>query len=160
MFKNSLLGFVITILALSLVNCNKNKCDLEASSIVASAVEITTIQNHLTANSLNATQHSSGLFYEITNAGSGDNPNLCSSVTVKYKGTLLNGSVFDESSSNVSFPLKQLIVGWQLGLPLLKKGGSIKLYVPPSLGYGSASQSGIPANSTLIFTIDLVDVVQ
>ncbi|MBK7763635.1 MAG: FKBP-type peptidyl-prolyl cis-trans isomerase [Bacteroidetes bacterium] len=160
MFKNTLLRFSLVLLSLSIVNCNKNKCDLVASSIVASAAEITAIQNHLTANGLTATQHSSGLFYDITNAGSGDNPNLCSSVTVKYKGTLLNGFIFDQSTSNVSFPLKQLIVGWQLGLPLLKKGGSIKLYVPPSLGYGSASQSGIPANSTLIFTIDLVGVEQ
>lgn len=139
--------------------CKKDKCDLEESSLVASAAEIAVIQNHLTANSLSATQHGSGIFYSISSAGSGDSPTLCASVTVKYKGMLLNGTVFDESTSNVSFPLINLIVGWQKGLPLIKKGGKIRLYIPPSLGYGSASQSGIPGNSTLIFDIDLVGVV-
>lgn len=139
--------------------CKKDKCDLQESSLVASAAEIAVIQNYLTANSLTATQHSSGIFYSISSEGSGDSPNLCSSITVKYKGMLLNGSVFDESTTNVSFPLINLIVGWQKGLPLITKGGRIRLYIPPSLGYGSASQSGIPGNSTLIFDIDLVGVV-
>ena len=141
-------------------SCKKKTCDEKASSMVASATEIAAIKNYLTANSLTATEHSSGLFYSINSQGSGDRPDLCSSVTVKYKGSLLNGSVFDQSIANVSFPLKNLIIGWQKGIPLIQKGGKIKLYVPPSLGYGSSGTSGIPGNSTLIFEIDLVDVVQ
>ena len=58
-----------------------------------------------------------------------------------------------------SFQLKNLIIGWQKGIPLIQKGGSIRLYIPPSMGYGSKSSSSIPANSTLIFDIDLVGVV-
>jgi FKBP-type peptidyl-prolyl cis-trans isomerase FkpA len=52
----------------------------------------------------------------------------------------------------------QLIEGWKIGLPLLKKGGHIKLYVPPSLGYGPSPNRNIPGNSVLIFDIRLVDV--
>jgi FKBP-type peptidyl-prolyl cis-trans isomerase FkpA len=140
--------------------CKKDKCDLVESTDVASDTEVTVIKNHLTANGLQATQHSSGLFYVIENQGSGTTPNLCSSVTVKYKGTLLNGTVFDESTSNVTFPLNNLITGWKKGIPLVQKGGKIKLYVPPSLGYGSTSISGIPGNSTLIFDIEVVGVEQ
>ncbi len=140
--------------------CKKSSCNIEPSTIVASASEITVIQNYLTAHSLTATQHSSGLFYTIINEGSGDTPDLCSSVTVKYKGSLTDGSVFDQSTTNVSFPLSNLIEGWKHGIPLVKKGGKILLYVPPSLAYGNNSQPGIPANSTLIFDIDLVGVVR
>ncbi|HNB81215.1 MAG TPA: FKBP-type peptidyl-prolyl cis-trans isomerase [Chitinophagaceae bacterium] len=141
-------------------SCNKNKCDLQESTKTADTSEIHVIENYLNSKGITATQAPSGFFYVIGNAGSGTRPNLCSSVTVKYKGTLLNGSVFDQSTSNVSFPLQNLIVGWQKGLPLIQKGGQITLYIPPSLGYGSYAQSGIPANSTLIFDIDLVGVVQ
>ena len=157
--KDIILPLFFALVSL-LTSCKKDKCDAEESALVASAAEISTIQNHLTTNSISATQHSSGLFYTIINEGSGNSPSLCASVTVKYKGTLLNGTVFDESAGNTSFILKNLIVGWQKGIPLIKKGGKIKLYVPPSLGYGSASQSGIPGNSTLIFDIDLVGVVE
>ncbi len=133
---------------------------MHQSGIIASASEIATIQNYLSTHSLTATQHSCGLFYSITDPGTGDTPDLCSSVTVRYKGTLTNGSIFDQSTSNVSFPLSNLIIGWQQGIPLIKKGGKITLYVPPSLGYGSMSQSGIPGNSTLIFDIELIGVVK
>jgi FKBP-type peptidyl-prolyl cis-trans isomerase len=77
-------------------------------------------------------------------------------VKVNYSGSLTNGSVFD-SGNGVSFPLANLIIGWQQGIPLVGKSGKIILYLPPSLGYGSSAQNGIPANSIMIFTIDLLD---
>ncbi len=150
--------FFITLVQLSA--CKKKACDAVESGIVASAAESTLIQNYLSTHILTATLHSSGLYYSISNQGSGDTPDLCASVTVKYKGALLDGSVFDESTTNVSFPLKNLIIGWQKGIPLIQKGGKIKLYIPPSLGYGGTAQSGIPANSTLVFDIELVGVVK
>lgn len=160
LFKKILLSASLLLAVSSFSQCNQNKCDLQESSVVASTAEITTIQNYLNSNSLTATEHSSGFFYSISANGSGSNPNLCSSVTVKYKGSLLSGYVFDQSTTNVSFPLKNLIIGWQKGLPLIKKGGKITLYIPPSLGYGSMAQSSIPANSTLIFDIELIGVEQ
>jgi FKBP-type peptidyl-prolyl cis-trans isomerase FkpA len=88
---------------------------------------------------------------------------LCSQILISYKGTLKNGTVFDQQN-NVIFVLGSLIEGWKKGIPLLKKGGSIKLYIPPSLGYGgtdvrdnNSGQVVIPANSMLIFDVTLTD---
>jgi FKBP-type peptidyl-prolyl cis-trans isomerase FkpA len=155
MIKNAILLFAFCWFCFS---CNKNTCDENPPSTIASAAEIKVLQDFITANGIIATQHASGLFYRILSQGSGANPNQCSSITVRYKGTLLSGSTFDQSTTNVSFLLNQLIAGWKLALPLLQKGGKIMLYIPPSLGYGSSSQSGIPANSSLIFDIDLIGV--
>ena len=84
-------------------------------------------------------------------------PTVSSNVTVNYTGKLTNGNTFD-SGKGVSFGLNQLITGWQYGIPLIAPGGSITLYLPPSLAYGSRATVDIPANSVLIFTIDLVRV--
>jgi FKBP-type peptidyl-prolyl cis-trans isomerase FkpA len=104
------------------------------------------------------------MYYSIDAAGSGNTPTICSYVSVKYKGMLTNGNIFDQSSSPVSFQLGGLIESWKKGIPLIKPGGKIKLYCPPSLAYGSQvikDGSGnvvIPANSILIFEVELVSV--
>jgi FKBP-type peptidyl-prolyl cis-trans isomerase FkpA len=72
-------------------------------------------------------------------------------------GTLTNGTQFDANTTGTSFALGQLIVGWQKGIPLSKKGGTINLYIPPSLGYGPNQAGIIPPNSNLVFTIQLMD---
>ena len=72
-----------------------------------------------------------------------------------------NGNIFDQTEANpATFLLGNLILGWKLGLPLIKPGGSIILYLPPSLAYGDNPdpRSGIPPNSVLIFEIKLVSV--
>lgn len=110
--------------------------------------------------------HPSGFYYKILNAGTGQAPTATSKITIYYKGMLTDGTVFDQtgtaanyqSGNPVTFSLSQLILGWQVGLPLIKPGGSIILYLPPSLGYGSQSAGSIPPNSVLIFEISLVSV--
>ncbi|MEP6675162.1 MAG: FKBP-type peptidyl-prolyl cis-trans isomerase [Ferruginibacter sp.] len=157
---------LIYLLALPflLFACKKTStdCAFQNSATVASAAEIAYIQTYLTNNGLTATQHSSGMFYTVTSAGSGSAPGLCSGVTVRYSGRTFNttstGGVFDSNTTGVSFTLGQLIVGWQKGIPLIAKGGAITLYIPPSLGYGSAAAGSIPANSYLVFTIQLDNV--
>jgi FKBP-type peptidyl-prolyl cis-trans isomerase FkpA len=100
----------------------------------------------------------------ISNQGTGASPTICSRVVVRYNGSLIpSGTVFDASSSDVSFLLSQLIVGWQKGLSVLKAGGRITLYVPPTLGYGQANYPPngpvvIPGGSYLKFDIELVGV--
>lgn len=74
---------------------------------------------------------------------------------VNYLGRLTNGDVFDQGNG-VEFALSKLVIGWQEGIPLIGAGGKIKLYLPPSLAYGSQAVSGIPANSILVFDIDLL----
>ncbi|MEQ1623714.1 MAG: FKBP-type peptidyl-prolyl cis-trans isomerase, partial [Sediminibacterium sp.] len=81
-------------------------------------------------------------------------------VYVTYSGKLLNGTEFDKGTnpSLTGWTLNQLIDGWKIGLPLLKKGGKIKLVVPSSLAYGCSGSGSIPSNSPLYFEISLVDV--
>lgn len=158
-----LFPFLLTV-TLLLSACNKSstddKCNYTAPTAVASAAEIANLKAWLDANSLTYTQHASGIFYNIVAPGSGATPAVCSNVTVKYIGRLTTSSTsFDQNTTGVTFLLGQLITGWQIGIPLIQKGGSIILYIPPSLGYGSAGAgSSIPPNSNLVFSIDLMDV--
>ena len=118
------------------------------------------IRQYLEEHNIQATKHDSGLYYIITKEGSGDDhPNINSTVEVKYKGYLTDGSVFDQTngSNTITFPLKNLIKGWQIGIPLLKKGGEGTFFLPSELGYGNQNSGTIPANSVLIFEIVLVD---
>jgi FKBP-type peptidyl-prolyl cis-trans isomerase len=95
--------------------------------------------------------------------GTGAEAKEGSTISVKYTGTLQDGTVFDSTDKHGGQPATfqlakgQLIDGWVQGIPGMKVGGKRKLVIPPDLGYGSQAQSGIPANSTLIFEIELVD---
>jgi FKBP-type peptidyl-prolyl cis-trans isomerase len=118
------------------------------------------IVDYLAANNIEATQHESGMYYVIHNEGTGENPTINSTVEVFYEGFLTNGNVFDKTTTSpVSFPLRNLIQGWQIGIPLLKEGGSATFYIPSALGYGTQGSSSIPANSVIIFDIDLVSIL-
>jgi FKBP-type peptidyl-prolyl cis-trans isomerase FkpA len=118
------------------------------------------IQDYLTANDLTTEKTAEGLYYIITKEGTGDRANITSTVTVHYRGYLLDGSVFDSSydrAEKSTFPLANVIEGWQLGIPKLKEGGSGKLLIPSKLAYGERGQpnSIIGANEPLVFDIEL-----
>jgi FKBP-type peptidyl-prolyl cis-trans isomerase len=150
---------ILLSLPLILFSCKKTtECPYNESAKTASASEISAIQTYLTTNSLTATQHSSGIFFNVTSLGTGGGAGLCSNVTVKYTGRLFNGTIFDSNSTGVQFELGTLIIGWQKGIPLVGKGGIIRLYVPPSLAYGASAVGSIPANSYLIFDIEVVNI--
>jgi len=118
------------------------------------------MQNFATTNGLTVQTHSSGLLYQIVNPGSGLTPTLTSRVSVRYTGKLMNGSIFDSNTGvPVQFLLNQVIAGWQLGLPLIKKGGTIRLIIPSSLAYGCNASGPIPGDAVLYFEIELVDVL-
>ena len=119
-----------------------------------------TLEAYITrAGITDAVKDTRGFYYKIVTAGTGTSPVSTSKVTIFYKGTLTNGSIFDQTGANPeTFNLNQLILGWQYGLPLIKPGGKIMLYLPPALGYGSQAAGSIPANSVLIFEISLVSV--
>jgi FKBP-type peptidyl-prolyl cis-trans isomerase FkpA len=149
--------FVGVMLAAGLSGCLKGEtgttCRYDPCAAVAPASEIQEVQNYLAANNLTATQHCSGVFYIIDNPGNGKTPTVCSVVDVTYTGRLTNGNQFDAGTA--TFNLQQLIRGWVNTIPLIKAGGSIRLFLPPSMGYGSQSNGTIPANSILIFNITL-----
>ncbi len=117
-----------------------------------------TIDAYLEENGIVAITDESGLRYVIHEQGNGAVPTLANSVTINYEGRFLeSGEVFD-AGERVTFPLANLIVGWQLGLTLLNVGGSMTLYIPSGFAYGEDGRGSIPPNSILIFDIDLLDV--
>jgi FKBP-type peptidyl-prolyl cis-trans isomerase len=104
----------------------------------------------------------SGLQYKILKEGTGKSPEDTSTVTVQYRGKLLNGMVFDESYARgepVTFKLNQMIKGWIEGLKFLKEGGKIELYIPSELAYGDQGRGQlIPPGAALIFEVELLEV--
>ena len=137
-----------------------NPCTYDECALKAPANEIQDVQTYLdTSGITNATKHCSGLFYRVATPGSGKTPNVCSTVSAFYTGRFTNGTVFDQTTTTpINFPLNGVIEGWKKGVPLIKEGGKIFLYIPPTLAYGSSGRSGIPPNSILIFEIDLQSV--
>ena len=106
----------------------------------------------------------SGLQYKVIKQGSGKKPTLEDSVTVHYKGTLLNGKEFDSSYDRgdgkpVTIALNHVIKGWQEAVTMMPVGSKWEIYVPPELAYGEhANGPDITPNSTLIFDIELISI--
>jgi len=105
---------------------------------------------------------SSGLQYKILKEGSGSKPTLESTVTVHYRGTLINGEEFDSSykkNEPISFGLNGLIQGWQIAMPLMPAGSTWRMFIPGELAYSlRGSPPKIGPNETLIFDIELISV--
>lgn len=106
----------------------------------------------------------SGIQYKIISQGSGVKPTLADTVKVHYRGSLLNGSVFDDSYTRgtpIEFPLANLIEGWKQTLVLMPVGSKWTLYIPSDYGYGDrGAGANIPGGAMLIFDIELLDVKQ
>lgn len=105
----------------------------------------------------------SGVQYKIIKSGpaTGAHPTAEDQVTVNYEGTLLNGQIFDSSYKSgkpVTFQLKGLIPGWVDAVQMMRPGDEWILYVPPSMGYGAEQKGPIPANSVLVFRLELVSI--
>ncbi|WP_066218236.1 FKBP-type peptidyl-prolyl cis-trans isomerase [Formosa haliotis] len=117
------------------------------------------ILDYIAANGLNAMATESGLYYVMEEEGTGENPTVNSNVTVAYTGYLTDGKVFDQSSdAGATFDLKNLIKGWQIGLPLFKEGGKGILIIPSSLAYGKYGSNDIPSGAVVLFDISLLKV--
>lgn len=104
----------------------------------------------------------SGLQYEILTAGEGERPLRESSVRTHYHGTLIDGTVFDSSYQRgqpAEFPVSGVIAGWTEALQLMQVGSKWRLYVPSELAYAGQSVGSIPAHSTLIFDVELLEII-
>lgn len=93
---------------------------------------------------------------EVLQAGTGGFPPAGSYVLISYKGMLKDGTVFDQAEG-VPMPLDEVVPGFAQGLQQMQRGGRYKMTIPPELGYGDQASGPIPANSTLIFEVDLID---
>ena len=99
----------------------------------------------------------SGLQHKTLKEGDGPSPAATDTVTVNYKGTLIDGTEFD-SGNGISFPLNGVIKGWTEGLQLMKVGGSTRFFIPSDLAYCPSGPPNIGPNSTLIFDVDLISI--
>ncbi len=106
----------------------------------------------------------SGLQYEVLTQGEGNSPSSeTSTVKVHYKGTLLDGTEFDSSYSRgepATFPLNRVISGWTEGVQLMKEGSTYRFTIPSDLAYGERATGKITPNSTLIFDVELLEVIE
>jgi FKBP-type peptidyl-prolyl cis-trans isomerase FklB len=105
-----------------------------------------------------------GIQYEIIKEGTGAQPLVTDTVKAHYKGTLLDGKEFDNSFKRgqpFSAPLRALIKGWQVALPMMKEGSHWRLWIPSDLAYGDRGAGGnIPGGATLIFEVELLEIVK
>jgi FKBP-type peptidyl-prolyl cis-trans isomerase FkpA len=167
--SGDLLSFHVRIVSV------QSKEEYEKSKAEASKKQLESddkaIQDYLKANNLNATKTASGLYYIITSPGSGANAAAGQEITMNYTGTLMNGQKFDSNEDPAfkhvePFTFKlgqgQVIPGWEEGIALMNKGAKAKLIIPSTLAYGAqampgneSNPQGIPANSCLIFDVEL-----
>ncbi|MBE0651742.1 MAG: FKBP-type peptidyl-prolyl cis-trans isomerase [Bacteroidales bacterium] len=143
------LSVLLLVAFLALPSCSKNASDKQAT------IDHQKIVDYVTTNNLQGQYTSDGMFYEILNSGSSHHPTISSTVTVNYKGYLLDGTIFDQATGS-TFGLSQVIKGWQEGVPLIGTGGQILLIIPSGLAYGGSQSGSIPGNSVLAFNITLV----
>ncbi len=147
---------------------NSGECPYVDQTVTVPAEEITKLETFLDTSNIDAIKDSRGFYYSIQTLGAGASiEGPCNQVGVKYVGKLTNGTTFDQSTGNgVVFTLGQLIWGWRKALPLIKAGGKMTIYLPPTLGYGpqpiydqTTGQIKIPGSSILIFEVELTDVI-
>ncbi len=150
--------YLVFLILLATVGCTKTQTDYTETdhTIILDYIA----SHHLTAlPALTPLAAPSGMYYVIEKPGSISKPTYYSTVTVNYTGRLANDTIFETTldKSPAILPLAQTVVGWQLGIPLIGRGGKIKLLIPSALGYSYQPQGSIPANSVLIFDIELKD---
>jgi hypothetical protein len=129
-------------------------------SVQQHQTDIKLIEDAITSGKIDTRNNEQGLYYTMIKKGSGRQVSINDTVTVFYKLTLLNdGSLVTETKAKPdTFSLKRLIRGWQIGVPLCKVGGKIKLVIPSDLAYSIRTRSAkIPPNSILVFEIEVLD---
>jgi len=146
--------FIFAVLSIVFISCDDETDDLTYEEQLAKDIEL--IQDYLNEKGLTATAGEDGLYYIIEEEGTGSTPTLDSTVKVSYIGKYLDDEIF--GSGNSEAKLREFILGWQLGIPYFKEGGSGTLYLPSGLGYGKHGYGTIPKNKVLIFDIELIEV--
>ena len=105
-----------------------------------------------------------GLQYEVLKEGTGKQPVISDAIKAHYKGALLDGKEFDSSfkrNQPFSAPLRSLIKGWQIAIPLMKEGSHWRLWIPSDLAYGDRGAGGdIPGGATLMFEVELLEILK
>lgn len=163
--KKVLIFSVLSLLLFSSYSCLKKNtdfgCPYRDTQVKAPATEVKKVEEYLASKGIEATKDSSGLYYIIEAPGTDTlDATVCSNVTVNYTGKLTTDFVFDKTDGTPRvFTLGGTIPGFIKGIQHIKAGGRMKLYIPPSLAYGSQGSGGIiPGDAILIFEIALLKV--
>lgn len=130
------------------LGCEKNKAD----------EEMALLDSYLLENDITTLPTSSGIYYIETLKGSGPDASGGDRVEVKYKGTFLDGEVFDSGIHPFTLGIGQVIPGWDEGINYMREGGKAILIIPSNMAYGAYDRGGIPAYSTLIFEVELLEI--
>ena len=105
-----------------------------------------------------------GIQYQVIKEGTGPRPSLSDAIKAHYKGALLDGKEFDSSfkrNQPFSAPLRSLIKGWQIAIPLMNEGSHWRLWIPSDLAYGDRGAGGdIPGGATLMFEVELLEILK
>ena len=162
MFMKKTLGLLVVV-SLVLNSCGKS--GTSGCQPVPVASEKAQLIAYCGANSINYTEDISGLLYEIITPGTGPTPTTSSTVSVVYTGKHFDNTTFDASANPYTNVLSNLIDGWKIGIPLIKKGGRIKLIIPSALAYSctgsidpNTKQVIIKPNEPIFFDVTLTDV--
>lgn len=152
--KKYFLLFCIVTIAFS--SCRKKIDDISPDAAAQATLDDQTLLDYFLLNSLPVpTKDPSGLYYTIVDPGVGAKPTVNSNITVEYHVYNTDNVEVDQSVSHYFAPLNGLIDAWRIGVPKIAKGGTILLYSPSGLAYGSAGNGNISANQVLIFKITL-----
>ena len=139
----------------------------EQKSAAQKSIDEKLLQEYFKKNNITPTKTASGIYYTMSNAGEGELIKAGQTISVNYKGKLIDGKIFDTNMDSTfhhmePFTLEigrgKVIKGWDEGLLLFKKGSKGTLYIPSGLAYGPQDRSAIPGNSILIFDVEIVDV--
>ena len=158
----SILSLFFIMVGIALLSaCSKDNNDQQSTACAvraqytndSSATQRALMVAFCNNNGITYTVHPSGILYQIITPGDTAKPNLCNSLTMTYTGKLMTGIQFDKGT--ITYALKDLIVGWQIAVPLIGKGGKIKMVIPSSLAYGPNANGSIPSNSPLYFEMSI-----
>lgn len=150
-----LLGVLLFVILTSCLNTDSEPgISLEEQWIM----DTTAIGKYLKSKNITALKDASGVRFVIDSLGSGFPPRASSDIKFSYTGRFLSETVFDQGTG-ASFNMKDLVLGFQIGLSLMPVGTRARIYIPSGYAYGSISKTGIPANSNLIFDIKLLSVI-
>jgi FKBP-type peptidyl-prolyl cis-trans isomerase len=149
--------FLLVMVLAAFMACDSEEVFDEQEQL---AIDRQLITEYLADNDITAEQiGETGIYYAISQSGTGDNAEFASSVYADYRGYLLDGTEFDSGTIDFVVGAGSVIQGWELGFQELNKGASATLFIPSKYGYGSSRQgTTIPANSVLLFDVTVVDI--
>jgi FKBP-type peptidyl-prolyl cis-trans isomerase FkpA len=139
--------------------CKKNEKPFD--DVAQFKIDTAAIRSFVNAKGINALKNEQyGIFYEIIDPGTGDASfDRNTVINADYEGRFLDGKVFD-SGTNKDFSLEGVIDAWQIGVPLIQKGGTVRFITPSFYAYRNIPNSRIPANSILDFTVKINNITQ